>query len=160
MERVQAKVTKEAQEKTTQYGDRVVVDFETEWGEEASVWTDAGDDEATFARTLSEGQTITLLKKKGSNGPYYKFTDEQIASAQGQSSGGGGQPSGGQSSGSSTSGGRETVDSVEGAKEIANLTAAVYRRLDKKLGEMDLNNPPTSENLASMTSTIVIQAFD
>lgn len=154
MQRVQATVSQEAKEKTTQYGDRVVVDFETEFGEEVSVWSDAEDDEAAFARTLSPGQSVTILKKKGSSGAYYTFTDEQVASVSGE------QPQQSQQSTSGGGGQQNSYNRKQQGKETADLAAAIYRRLDQKMTNQNLNNPPSSEELASLTSTIVIQIED
>lgn len=62
---------------STDYGDRVVADFDVN-GNEVSIWEDADSREAAALKNLSEGQNLQLIQNEGKNGPYYTLRDSDI----------------------------------------------------------------------------------
>ena len=74
MDAVTATVTEAAEVvNTNSRGKRVVINFSTEFGNEAKIWCNPDDDEGRFANSLAEGEQVMLMKGSNSNGTYYTF---------------------------------------------------------------------------------------
>lgn len=156
LDTVQATCTDPAGEAiSTDWGDRVVADFESTHGEEINIWTDADSREAAALRNLQSGQTVTLIQEQGKNGSYYKLPDSAMneLAGNGQAPPPQNAPPPGQPQ-------EQKRSPQKISNEHARLIANTYAFLDKKFAEQEgnINQMPTSTDLQKMAVSAAIEA--
>jgi hypothetical protein len=156
MDAVTATVTEAAEVvNTNSRGKRVVINFSTEFGNEAKIWCDPDDDEGRFANSLAEGEQVMLMKGSNSNGTYYTFRDSDTEGFDGPpatASGGGG----------GAQGGTDDRPPEEIARAQCDLISACYKYLDQRFSQLAANDSirrePDAEQIQKMAVSAAMEA--
>jgi|APHM01.1.fsa_nt_gi hypothetical protein len=157
MDAVNATVTEPAEVvNTSSRGERVVINFETEHGEEAKIWCDPDDDEGRFAASLGKGQQVMLMKGQGKNGEYYTFRDSDTDGYDG--------PPATASSGGGSGGATDARSADEIARAHCDLISACYKYLDQRFAQLassgDVMREPSAEQIQKMAVSAAMEATD
>lgn len=161
---VNATCVSSGEKKDTDYGERVVADFEAPEDDDIAIWVDYGTDEGDALMNLAEGQDVTLVYESQGDKSYYTLEEgEQEAllqqgrasnqsSSQQQS-----RSSGGQQQSSSGGPSRKEIarEILSDSQRLANLEIEVYTTLRDGFREREGDVPPPKA-LAALTSTVII----
>jgi len=144
---------------STDYGERVVGDFELKDGSEVSVWVDDDTKEASALRNLQEGQSLPLIRQENGGSEYYTLRDSDIEEMSGVTANGrSSHPEATQDTGTGT----DTEQLMDLAREHARLIANTYAFLDKQFAEKaeHINQNPSSADIQKMAVSAAIEATD
>lgn len=157
MDAVTATVTEPAEVvNTNSRGKRVVINFNTEFGNEAKIWCDPDDGEGRFANSLGQGEEVMLMKGSNSNGTYYTFRDSDTENFDGPPA---------TASGGGTGGGGSSSDDrppEELARAHCDLISACYKYLDQRFAQLAANDTiirePSAEQIQKMAVSAAMEA--
>lgn len=154
---IEATCTDAGHEVSTDYGDRVVADFESGENDDISVWEDQGSPSGNALLNTVEGHKYTLVRDKGKNGHYYKLEEGQQedllnGSAPQKTKTATRSPNGGDAP-SKKEVAREILSDAE---HVVGLQVEVYTALRDGFQEKGVDLPPPKA-MAALTNTCIIQ---